>query len=70
MKETGRNLIPYEHEDLDKWRANFTGVQYFDEELNFLLYGAVDDVWFDLDTEELIVVDYKATSTQRNYPRR
>ena len=27
-----------------------------------LLTGAVDDVWFDLDTEELVVVDYKATS--------
>ena len=65
MKETGKNLIPYEHQDLDKWRANFTGVQYLDEDLNLLLYGAVDDVWFDLDNEELIVVDYKATSTQK-----
>ena len=27
-----------------------------------MLTGAVDDVWFDLDTEELVVVDYKATS--------
>ena len=26
--------------------------------------GAVDDVWFDLDTEELVVVDYKATSSK------
>ena len=26
------------------------------------LFGAVDDLWVDLDSEELIVVDYKATS--------
>ena len=65
MKETGRNLIPYQHEDLDDWRQNFKGIRFFDEKLNFTLYGAVDDVWFDIDTEELVVVDYKATSSQK-----
>ena len=64
MSEIGKNLIPYQHEELDKWRANFTGVQYHHQESDLLLTGAVDDVWFDLDTEELIVVDYKATSSK------
>lgn len=62
MLETGKNLIPYQHQDLDDWRANFKGVQYTDTNLNLTFSGAVDDVWFDLDSEELVVVDYKATS--------
>ena len=62
MAETDKNLIPYQSEELDNWRENFKGVQYLHEKTNLLLTGAVDDVWFDLDTEELVVVDYKATS--------
>lgn len=62
MLETGKNLIPFQHEQLDNWRANFKGVQFTDESLNLTFTGAVDDVWYDLDSEELIVVDYKATS--------
>ena len=62
MKNVDRNLIPYQHEKLDEWRENFKGVQYLHEETNFLLTGAVDDLWFDLDSEEVVVVDYKATS--------
>lgn len=59
--EAGIDAIPYPHEDLDKWRANFTGVQFFHEETNLLLHGAIDDVW-QASSGELIVVDYKATS--------
>ena len=57
-----KNLIPFSHKNLNDWRENFKGVQYFHEETNFLLTGAVDDLWFDLDKNEIIVVDYKATS--------
>ena len=62
MLETGKNLIPFQHELLDEWRENFKGVQYHHKKTNFILTGAVDDLWFDLDTEEVIVVDYKSTS--------
>ena len=62
MESVNRNLIPYKHKKLDEWRENFKGVQFHDKETNFILTGAVDDLWFDLDTEEVIVVDYKATS--------
>jgi len=64
MKDIDKNLIPFQHEDLDKWRANFTGVQFHHEETDLLLTGAVDDVWIDLDTDELVVVDYKSTSSK------
>ena len=62
IKELGINAVPFKHELMEKWRANFTGVSFVHESTNFHLFGAVDDVWIDLDTEELIVVDYKATS--------
>ena len=61
MVDAGINAIPYQHEKLDKWRENFVGIQYFHETSNFLLNGAIDDVW-KTNEGELIVVDYKATS--------
>tara|TARA_Y100000591_G_C21708600_1_gene632219 strand:+ start:112 stop:861 length:750 start_codon:yes stop_codon:yes gene_type:complete len=60
--EIERNLIPYQHEKLDEWRENFKGVQFHHKDTNFILTGAVDDLWIDIDTEEIIVVDYKATA--------
>lgn len=54
--------VPYQHSDLDRWRNNRIGVQYLHQPTNFLVYGAVDDVWVKSDGE-LHVVDYKATST-------
>ena len=62
IERLGLNAIPFEHEKLDKWRHNFSGVVYQHNELKLHLFGAVDDIWINLDTEELIVVDYKATS--------
>ena len=62
IERLGLNAIPFQHEKLDKWRHNFSGVEYQHEALKLHLFGAVDDIWINLDTEELIVVDYKATS--------
>lgn len=58
------DAIPFAHENLDKWRANFVGVEYLHEPTNLLITGAVDDVWVN-HKGELIVVDYKATSTTK-----
>ena len=52
--------IPYKCKEINSWRHNFTGVQFKHEETDFLVYGAVDDVWVN-PQGELIVVDYKAT---------
>ena len=62
MDSVDRNLIPYSHEKLDEWRENFKGVQYHHKETNLIFTGAVDDLWLDKDTNEVVVVDYKATS--------
>ena len=61
MIEHKIKAVPFDHQDLDKWRHNFTGVAYLDPVTNFHVYGAIDDVWINEDNE-LIVVDYKATS--------
>ena len=39
-----------------------SGVEYIHPELNLKLAGGIDDVWQNLETKELIVVDYKAQS--------
>ena len=62
MDSVSRNLIPYKHDQLDEWRENFKGVQYLHEETNLIFTGAVDDLWLDTDSKEVVVVDYKATS--------
>ena len=62
MIKNNIDAIPFDHAMLDQWRHNFTGVQYEDHKHNFLLYGAIDDVWIHNQTHELIIVDYKATS--------
>lgn len=62
IKEAGLNAIPFQHENLDLWRNNFKGVSYLHKKTNFETFGAVDDLWLNLDTNEVIVVDYKATS--------
>jgi CRISPR/Cas system-associated exonuclease Cas4 (RecB family) len=53
--------VPMQHDDLDKWRHNFTGVGILHEPTNLMVYGAIDDVWVN-EGEELFVVDYKATA--------
>ena len=62
MDSVHRNLIPYKHDQLDEWRENFKGVQYLHEETNLIFTGAVDDLWLDTDSNEVVVVDYKATA--------
>ncbi|HEX4774788.1 MAG TPA: PD-(D/E)XK nuclease family protein [Candidatus Saccharimonadales bacterium] len=64
MLDNKIQAIPYAHNDLNKWRANFTGVSTLHEPTNLHVFGAVDDIWVN-DAGELIVVDYKATSKNR-----
>lgn len=57
-------ILPYQHEQLDKWRENFVGVVHLHEPTNLHVFGAVDDIWVDKDGK-LIVVDYKATAKDK-----
>jgi len=61
MEKYAVDAIPFAHKEMDTWRENFVGVQAVNKKSNFLVTGAVDDVWVN-PAGELIVVDYKATS--------
>ncbi len=64
MLDNQIKAVPYQHQDLDTWRYNFTGVTALHEPTNLQIFGAIDDVWVN-DDGELIVVDYKATSKNK-----
>jgi hypothetical protein len=60
MERVKISAIPYKTDKINVWRHNFTGIQFLHEKTDFLVFGAVDDVWVN-PKDELIVVDYKAT---------
>lgn len=64
MADNQLKAVPFQHEKLDDWRYNFTGVTTLHKATNLHVFGAIDDVWVN-DDGELIVVDYKATSKAR-----
>ncbi len=64
MESLNKNLIPFQHEKMEEWRNNFKGIAYHHKKTDLIITGAIDDVWIDTDTNELIIVEYKSTSTQ------
>lgn len=64
MTEYSVQAVPFTHENLDKWRENFVGVQYHHRPTNLMVFGAIDDLWVDPDGN-VIVVDYKATAKDK-----
>lgn len=61
MKTYKIDAVPFVHPDMDTWRENFEGVEFFHQETGFRVCGAIDDLWIN-SKEELHVVDYKSTS--------
>jgi CRISPR/Cas system-associated exonuclease Cas4 (RecB family) len=61
MEEYGIKAVPFQHQNMEVWRDNFKGVEFFHEGTSLTVSGAVDDIWIN-DKGELHVVDYKATS--------
>ena len=67
MLKHNLNFVPYKHKDLDIWRNSLKGgISYLDDKTNLIIHGGIDDIWFDLKEKKLVVVDYKAQSS--NYP--
>lgn len=63
----GINAIPFKHKDLAQWRGEvkaYVGALVLDEKSNLMINGLVDDVWQD-SRGNLVIVDYKATSTTK-----
>jgi CRISPR/Cas system-associated exonuclease Cas4 (RecB family) len=63
IKKYSINAIPYKCDQINTWRTNFTGIRFQHKATDFLVFGAVDDVWVN-PAGELIVVDYKATGAK------
>lgn len=61
MTKYGIDVVPFKHKDLGKWRDNFVGIEYKHPETELVVSGAIDDVWV-TPQDQLIVIDYKATS--------
>ncbi|MEK7079746.1 MAG: PD-(D/E)XK nuclease family protein, partial [Patescibacteria group bacterium] len=55
------DAVPFAHKNMNTWRENFEGVEFFHAPTGFTISGAVDDIWVNK-AGELMVVDYKATS--------
>lgn len=61
--ENNLELVPFKHPDIERWRNSLSaGLQHQVAGTNITLQGGVDDVWIDLKTKILYIVDYKATS--------
>lgn len=63
MEEYEIDAVPFQHKDIDTWRDNFKGVRTAHKPTGLTVTGAIDDVWV-TPGNELIVVDYKATSKE------
>lgn len=65
MKAYGIDAVPYKNEKMDEWRdALRRGIAYVHPATNLRITGGIDDIWQDKQSR-LIVVDYKATSTDK-----
>ena len=57
-----KGVVPMADEKIDKWRdALHGGITYLHPETNLFITGGIDDVWQN-EHNELMIVDYKATS--------
>lgn len=62
MKHYKIDAVPLADKRMDEWRdALRGGITYLHPETNFFVTGGVDDIWIN-PQDELIIVDYKATS--------
>ena len=62
MVEAGIDAVPHAHPALEEWRNNFRGVRTLHQGTNLELFGAIDDLWRERSSGELMVADYKSTS--------
>ena len=61
MKAYGLDAVPFAHAQMDEWRDSLRGGVVCEHSTGMKVCGGVDDIWV-TPKNELIVVDYKATS--------
>jgi hypothetical protein len=60
----GLRVRAFQHSDIEMWRSNRKGIRVEHKTTGVTVYGAVDDIWQNLESGDLHVVDYKSTSKQ------
>jgi len=65
LKKNNIDASPYKSDLLSEWRNNFVGIQFKHAPTDFLVFGAIDDIWVNKQ-DELIVVDFKATGAKEH----
>ena len=66
FKKHNLNFVPLkiDEQKLKDFRNNRKGIRARSIKTNFEIFGALDDLWFNNDSKEIVVVDYKATSNK------
>ncbi|MBT3445811.1 hypothetical protein HN450_03120 [bacterium] len=66
LKSNLENIVPYKDVRMDEWRdALRRGIKYKYKDSNITLKGGIDDLWYNNETQEIIIVDYKSQSSSR-----
>ena len=61
------HLVPFKHEEFESWTKSLQlGLRTYHEPSNLIIGGGLDDVWHNLETDEIHVVDYKSTAGRKN----
>ena len=56
------NVEAYSNPHIEEWRNNRKGIRIKHAQTGATIFGAVDDIWRNKESEDLHVVDYKSTS--------
>jgi hypothetical protein len=58
------HFVPFKHAEMDNWRNSLSkGLMSRFKNTNIILSGGIDDIWQDIKTKSLIVVDYKSQAS-------
>ena len=68
QKEANIDCIPFSHPELEIWREPFKAARFHHKETNITVAGSVDDLWQDINTKKIHIVDYKSTYNE-NFER-
>jgi RecB family exonuclease len=67
MEKYGIDAVPFDHPNLPEWRddyLNYKGACVLHKQTNLEICGIIDDLWKNSE-EQLVIVDYKSTSTNK-----
>jgi hypothetical protein len=64
LKEIKLNYVPANNPSLQKWRNYKYGISHLVENLDLEIYGAIDDIWENIN-KEIIIIEYKCSAQKK-----